>query len=88
MILLCDGDVGDVNYINTTLQRAIKNKIKVFPVLIGTTSGKDALQELADQTGATLIKRIQMVMDTKINRIPIRMVVMSMLLHYRMPIIL
>ncbi|MBD5087790.1 MAG: VWA domain-containing protein [Clostridiales bacterium] len=50
IILLCD---GDVNYTDATLQRAIKNKIKIFPVLIGSTYGEEALQELAGQTGGT-----------------------------------
>ena len=48
IILLCD---GDVYYTDATLQRAKGNKIKIYPVLIGSTSGQTALQHIADVTG-------------------------------------
>ena len=48
IILLCD---GDVYYTDATLQRAKEDSIKIYPVLIGSTSGQTALQHIADVTG-------------------------------------
>ena len=48
MILLCD---GDVYYTQATLQRAKDNGIKIYTVLIGSTSGQAALQNIAEVTG-------------------------------------
>lgn len=50
IVLLCD---GDVNYTEETLRRAKDNGIKIYPVLIGSTSGQLTLQKIADATGGT-----------------------------------
>lgn len=50
ILLLCD---GDVSYTEATLKRAVDNHIKIYPVLIGSTSGKQQLQKIADATGGT-----------------------------------
>jgi|GEM_PF-3333226 len=51
ILLLCD---GDVNYTEQTIERAKNNNIKIYPVLIGSTSGMSKLQRIADETGGTL----------------------------------
>ena len=48
ILLLCD---GDVNYTEATLQRAKDMGIKIYPVLIGSSSGQTSLQRIADSTG-------------------------------------
>lgn len=50
ILLLCD---GDVNYSDSTLKRAKEDGIKIYPVLIGATSGNTKLQHMADYTGGT-----------------------------------
>lgn len=48
ILLLCD---GDVYYTQSTLERAKTMGIKIYPVLIGSSYGKIALQTIADETG-------------------------------------
>lgn len=50
IVLLCD---GDVYYTEETLERAKENHIKIYPVLIGSTSGKTSLEKIAEATGGT-----------------------------------
>ncbi len=48
ILLLCDGDVF---YTQSTLNRAKSMGVKIYPVLIDSSSGKTALQAIADATG-------------------------------------
>lgn len=51
ILLLCD---GDVYYTQSTLDRAKRMGVKIYPVLIGSTYGKAALQTIADTTGGKM----------------------------------
>ena len=48
IMLLCD---GDVSCSNATIERAKNNYIKIYTVLIGSTSGMSRLQYIAEETG-------------------------------------
>lgn len=48
ILLLCD---GDVSYTEATLDQAKAMGVKIYPVLIDSFYGEEALQKIADETG-------------------------------------
>lgn len=48
IVLICD---GDVNYVQSTIDKCKGQKIKIYAVNIASVSAHDELQRMADQTG-------------------------------------